>query len=260
MESFNKLIEIIKILRSPNGCPWDREQNLYSLKNSMIEEASELLDALDNKDINNIREELGDLLLHIVFHSQIASEEGYFSIDDVVFGINNKLIRRHPHVFDKESIKTAEEVMVRWHQIKEEENKGKEKPKSILDKVPKNLPSVMQAEKLQKKAAKAGFDWDNVNCIFEKIEEELRELKEACNNENKENIQEEIGDFFFSVINLARHLKVDSDEAVRMCNKKFRNRFAFIEENLAKENKSINDTSIEEMDLLWNKAKKEGIK
>ena len=179
MNEFDRLVDIVKKLRAPEGCPWDRKQTLYSLKDALLEETCELIDALDNKDIENIKEELGDVLLHVVFHSQTACEDGLFNIEDVARGINEKLIRRHPHVFKNEHYETAEQVKERWDEIKKEENKDKKVPESVLDKVPRSLPSLMQAEKLQKKASKYGFDWDNPEQVFEKLQEELNELQEA---------------------------------------------------------------------------------
>lgn len=203
MNEFDKLIDIVKKLRAPDGCPWDRKQTLYSLKDALIEETCELIDALDNKDIENIKEELGDVLLHVVFHSQTACEDGLFNIEDVICGINEKLIRRHPHVFKNEHYETAEQVKERWDEIKKEENKDKTAPDSILDKVPKSLPSLMQAEKLQKKASKYGFDWENPEQVFKKLQEELNELHDAYKEKNKEHISEELGDVIFVLSRLA---------------------------------------------------------
>lgn len=259
MNEFDRLVEIIRTLRGPDGCPWDKEQTLYSLKNALMEEAAELLDALDNKDIENIKEELGDLLLHVVFHSEAAREEGLFCIDDVAKGINEKLIRRHPHVFKEEHIETAEKVKERWDKIKEEENKNKEKTKSVLDKVPRNLPSLMQAEKLRNKAAKYGFDWNNADEVFMKLDEELKELKEAYREGSADHIREELGDVIFVMANLASHLKVDADESLRKANDKFRRRFSYVEQTLLNKYKDLKEASIEEMENCWQEAKRKGI-
>lgn len=259
MQEFDRLVEIVKRLRAPDGCPWDKKQTLYSLKDAIMEEAAELVDALDNKDIENIKEELGDVLLHVVFHSETASESGLFNIEDVAKGINEKLIRRHPHVFKDEHYETAEEVKVRWDKIKEEENKNKKMPESVLDKVPRNLPSLLQAEKLQKKASKYGFDWDNAEQVFDKLQEELNELKEAYHEQDKDHISEELGDVIFVLSRLASHLDISADESLRKVNNKFRMRFSYIEKALKNENKSLDDATIDEMEAKWQEAKSKGL-
>ena len=255
MQEFNRLIEIVKKLRSPDGCPWDREQTLYSMKASMMEEASELLDALDNKDIENIAEELGDLLLHVVMHAQIAEESGLFTLEDAIRGINEKLIRRHPHVFAGAEAKTTAAVLKNWEEIKKQEKRGKPEPKSVLDKLPASMPTLMKAEKLQKKAASYGFDWDDTNAVFAKLEEEISELKEAALSGDKEKISGELGDVIFVTANLARHLGVDADESLRKTNKKFRDRFYYIENALAEKRARLEDAQVEKMEELWREAK-----
>lgn len=255
MKEFDDLTEIIKILRSPDGCPWDREQTLYSLKSAMMEEAAELLDALDNKDIENIKEELGDLLLHVVMHSRIAEEENIFSLDDVIKNLNDKLVRRHPHVFGDEKIHTASAVIKRWDEVKATEMKSKPKLKSVLDKTPNNLPTLMKSENLQKRAAKYGFDWENPDDVFRKLDEEVAELKVAYQKGDMEEAGKELGDVIFSAVNLARHLKISADESLRKTNTKFKNRFSYIEEQLEKKGKNLKDATLEEMDALWNEAK-----
>lgn len=259
MQEFDRLVEIVKRLRAPDGCPWDKKQTLYSLKDAIMEEAAELVDALDNKDIENIKEELGDVLLHVVFHSETASEEGLFNIEDVAKDINEKLIRRHPHVFKDEHYETAEEVKIRWDKIKEEENKNKKIPASVLDKVPRNLPSLLQAEKLQKKASKYGFDWDNAEQVFDKLQEELNELKEAYLEQDKEHISEELGDVIFVLSRLASHLNISADESLRKVNNKFRLRFSYIEKALKDENKSLDNATKDEMEAKWQEAKSKGL-
>lgn len=259
MKEFDRLVEIVKRLRAPDGCPWDKKQTLYSLKDAIMEEAAELVDALDNKDIENIKEELGDVLLHVVFHSETASESGLFNIEDVAKGINEKLIRRHPHVFKDEHYETAEEVKVRWDKIKEEENKNKKMPESVLDKVPRNLPSLLQAEKLQKKASKYGFDWDNAEQVFDKLQEELNELKEAYYEQDKDHISEELGDVIFVLSRLASHLDISADESLRKVNNKFRMRFSYIEKALKNENKTLDKATIDEMEAKWQEAKSKGL-
>ncbi len=259
MNEFDKLVDIVKKLRAPDGCPWDRKQTLYSLKDALLEETCELIDALDNKDIENIKEELGDVLLHVVFHSQTACEDGLFNIEDVTRGINEKLIRRHPHVFKDEHYETAEQVKERWEEIKKEENKNKTAPQSVLDKVPKSLPSLMQAEKLQKKASKYGFDWENPEQVFEKLQEELSELHEAYKENNKEHISEELGDVIFVLSRLASHLDISADESLRKVNKKFRRRFGFVEKALKETGKTLETASINEMEEKWQEAKRKGL-
>ena len=259
MNEFDKLIDIVKKLRAPDGCPWDRKQTLYSLKDALIEENCELIDALDNKDIENIKEELGDVLLHVVFHSQTACEDGLFNIEDVICGINEKLIRRHPHVFKNEHYETAEQVKERWDEIKKEENKDKTAPDSILDKVPKSLPSLMQAEKLQKKASKYGFDWENPEQVFKKLQEELNELHDAYKEKNKEHISEELGDVIFVLSRLATHLDISADESLRKVNNKFRRRFGFIEKSLKETGRTLETTTVAEMEEKWQEAKRKGL-
>lgn len=259
MNEFDKLVDIVRTLRAPNGCPWDRKQTLYSLKDALLEETCELIDALDNKDIENIKEELGDVLLHVVFHSQTASEDGLFNIEDVARGINEKLIRRHPHVFKNEHYETAEQVKERWDEIKKEENKDKTAPESVLDKVPKSLPSLMQAEKLQKKASKYGFDWDNPEQVFEKLQEELNELHDAYKEKDKEHISEELGDVIFVLSRLASHLDISADESLRKVNNKFRRRFGFIEKALKETGKTLETSSVAEMEEKWQEAKRKGL-
>lgn len=259
MNEFDKLVDIVRTLRAPNGCPWDRKQTLYSLKDALLEETCELIDALDNKDIENIKEELGDVLLHVVFHSQTASEDGLFNIEDVARGINEKLIRRHPHVFKNEHYETAEQVKERWDEIKKEENKDKTAPESVLDKVPKSLPSLMQAEKLQKKASKYGFDWDNPDQVFEKLQEELNELHDAYKEKDKEHISEELGDVIFVLSRLASHLDISADESLRKVNNKFRRRFGFIEKALKETGKTLETSTVAEMEEKWQEAKRKGL-
>ena len=259
MNEFDKLIDIVKKLRATDGCPWDRKQTLYSLKDALIEETCELIDALDNKDIENIKEELGDVLLHVVFHSQTACEDGLFNIEDVICGINEKLIRRHPHVFKNEHYETAEQVKERWDEIKKEENKDKTAPDSILDKVPKSLPSLMQAEKLQKKASKYGFDWENPEQVFKKLQEELNELHDAYKEKNKEHISEELGDVIFVLSRLATHLDISADESLRKVNNKFRRRFGFIEKSLKETGRTLETTTVAEMEEKWQEAKRKGL-
>ncbi|WP_139492588.1 nucleoside triphosphate pyrophosphohydrolase [Brevibacillus dissolubilis] len=252
---FSYLKEIIAVLRSPEGCPWDRKQTHQTLRKYLIEEAYEVLEAIDNDDLDALSDELGDLLLQIMLHSQIASEDGYFTIEDVIANINSKMIRRHPHVFGEASADNAEEVVVNWQQIKEQEKAEKgidTTEESKLAGIPRELPALMYAAKLQKKAAEVGFDWDNIADVFSKIEEEYNEVKTAKPEEQAG----ELGDLLFAVVNLARFLKVDPEEALRMTNQKFHTRFAHIEMRLREAGRTFAETSLEEMDKWWDEAKK----
>ncbi|MDY6820563.1 MAG: nucleoside triphosphate pyrophosphohydrolase [Deferribacterota bacterium] len=251
-EQFDKLVNIVKKLRGPEGCPWDRKQNLYSLKSNIIEEAYELVDALDRKDIENIKEELGDLLLHVIFHSVIAEEENLFKLTDVINGLINKLITRHPHVFGEQKIDTVEGVLINWEKIKKKEKKNS---KSIVDGLPRSLPAIEKAKKIQKKASYVGFDFPNKKECLKKIDEELCELKEGINNKNRSEIFEELGDLLFSIINLSRLLDINAEEALRFANKKFMDRIRLIEDKLTKDNKSIEEIDPAERDRLWEETK-----
>lgn len=252
MENFKKLVEIMESLRSENGCPWDRIQTHDSLKRYLLEEAYELIEAIEKKDYKAIREELGDLLLQIVFHAQIAKESGHFSIDDVIETISNKMIRRHPHVFGEAKFKTPEEVLNQWDDRKKEEGKLRE---TILEGIPINLPALLRAYKIQSRVAKVGFDWDNIEGVLKKIEEEFAELKEAVNLKEKQQIEEEIGDMLFSIVNLARFLKIDPETALRKTNRKFEDRFSKLEQLAKQKGKSLKEMSLREMDELWEEIK-----
>ncbi len=256
MKEFDRLIEIVTTLRAPDGCPWDRDQNLYSLKDKMIEEAYELLDAIDNKDIDNIHEELGDLTLHIVMHSLIAEEENLFTIKDVLNRISDKMVRRHPHVFGDEDITKTEDVVKRWDEIKKIEKKGKVS-NSILDNVPVSLPSLLKSSKMQKIASKVGFDWKNINDVILKLEEEIGELKSAIANQDKENIEEEIGDILFATVNISNHLKISPDNALRQTNNKFYKRFNYIEKHIQSIGKTFEECSLDELEEIYQIGKKE---
>ncbi len=252
----NKLIDILAKLRAPNGCPWDREQTHQSLVEHLNEEVAELADAIEDDNSKDICEELGDILLQVVFHSQIAQEKNDFNFDDVVQCISEKMIRRHPHVFGEKSAETAEEVIGIWEKIKKKE-KG-EKRKSIMDGVPRSLSALQQARKVQKKAAHYGFDWIKEEDIIKKIEEELDEVKDALKQGNKKEIDEEIGDLLFAVVNLSRYRKgYSAEHLLRNGVNKFKQRFRYIENELIKKGKSLEDSDIEEMEILWNKSKKE---
>ena len=251
-KKFKELVDIVKTLRGPFGCPWDKEQTLYSLKANIVEEVYELIDALDTKDIENIKEELGDLLLHVIFHSILAEEEGLFTLQAVIENIKEKLIKRHPHVFGDLKVKDSAEVLKNWEKLKKIEKNNR---KSILDSIPKSLPSIEKALKLQKRTKAVGFDFANIDDALDKVEEEIKELKYSIKCEDKELIGEELGDLLFSIINIARLLNINPDEALRGANQKFINRIKFIEKKLTLSNKSIENTSLDELNNLWEKSK-----
>jgi len=247
------LVEIMATLRGPGGCPWDREQTRESLKPFLIEEAYEVLEALDQKDRQKLQEELGDLLLQVIFHAQVASEREEFTITDVLQTVSEKLVRRHPHVFGETRAETAEAVLHTWERLKQEERGGVQKA-SALDGVPKTLPALLRAQRLQDKAARVGFDWGETAAVIQKLEEELAELKAAM-GKGAEVMEEELGDLLFSLVNLARFLHLNAEEALRKCIEKFIHRFRYIEEVIAQRGKSLEESSLEEMDALWQEAK-----
>ncbi|WP_022846545.1 MULTISPECIES: nucleoside triphosphate pyrophosphohydrolase [unclassified Desulfurobacterium] len=255
MYKFEDLVKIMETLRSKNGCPWDRKQTYETLLPYLLEETYEYIDAVKEKDYENMKEELGDILLQVVFHSQIAKEENRFSIDDVVDEICRKLIFRHPHVFgNRKDIKDAQDVLKAWDEFKKAEGKNR---KSMLDGIPRSLPSLERALKLQKRAAKVGFDWEKAEDVIKKIKEELREVEGAITKGNKEHIEEEIGDLLFAIVNLSRFLQVNPAVALHRTNEKFVKRFSKMEELAEKEGKSLSEMSIEEMEKLWEITKKE---
>ena len=254
--AFARLVEIMARLRAPGGCPWDREQNFDTIKPYLIEETYEVLDAIDARDWDGLAEELGDLLLQPVFFAQMAAEEGKFDIADSLDAINSKLVRRHPHVFADGDAKTADDVKRRWDEIKAEEKSAVEKPKGLLDGVSRSTPALVEAQHIASRAAGAGFDWENVDQVFEKLDEELRELHAARSvPEDRASIEGELGDLLFVIVNLARFLKVDPEQALRKTNAKFRRRFAHVESGLAAQGKTPGDATIEEMEALWQQAK-----
>lgn len=264
-KNFNELVAVMERLRAPGGCPWDREQTYASLAQYLLEECYETFDAIQETDATgdtkNLREELGDVLLQVVFHSTIAAERGDFTIDEVVKGVTEKLILRHPHVFGEDELATAADVLNNWDKLKahEREKSGKaaKEKDSILDDVPVHFPALLEGLKLTKKAGKAGFDWEDVGQIFDKLNEELDELNSAIANDEQEKIEEEIGDLLFVVINLARKLDVEPETALKKTNRKFRARFGYIEKQLKECGRSPQESNIEEMDALWNEAKKQ---
>ncbi|EOU1912069.1 nucleoside triphosphate pyrophosphohydrolase [Clostridium perfringens] len=253
-KDFQDLLDIIETLRNPGGCPWDREQTHESLKSALLEECYEVIDAIENKDEDALIEELGDVLLQVIFHASIGKEDGYFDIMDVIGGISNKMINRHPHVFGNEEANTSEQVLVNWDEIKKGE-KGIKTLTEEMQNIAKSLPATTRAYKVQKKAKKVGFDWDDVNCAMDKVKEELNEIKEVYNCEDKSIIEGEVGDLLFACINVARFLEVDGELALDKTIKKFIKRFSYIENEAIKNNKNLKDMTLEEMDKLWEEAK-----
>ncbi len=252
-EAFDKLVGVVKRLRAPDGCPWDRKQTLYSLKQNVIEEVFEFIDALDRRDVENIKEELGDMLLHVIFHSIIAEEDGLFTLDDVINGIRDKLIRRHPHVFGNVKVNSVDEVLKNWESIKSSEHP--EKRRHYLDDVPASLPPIERALKLQKKARKVGFDWSSADECFDKVMEEVGELKEALKKKDRKRIEHELGDLMFAIVNLSRFVDVDPSEALRMASLRFKRRFDCVEDRLKEMGKGLEDATLEEMERQWQRCK-----
>jgi tetrapyrrole methylase family protein/MazG family protein len=244
-ENFQKLVDLVAKLRVE--CPWDREQTNQSIKKNLIEEAYELLEAIEENDNEKMIEELGDLLLQVVFHSQIKKDEGSFDINTVIEKLIEKLIRRHPHVFGNSNVKTQEEVLKQWDEIKRKEKE------SIFDGIPKRMPALMRAVKVQNRAAKVGFEWENIDQVWKKVEEELNELKEAKTQQEKVH---ELGDLLIAVTNLARFMKVDPEEALHLSVDRMIKRFSYIEKKTKEMGKSLEEMSLSEMDNLWNEAKK----
>jgi len=253
-KDFYDLIQIIQTLRGQNGCPWDIEQTHNSIKNQLLEESYEVIEAIENDDIDSLIEELGDVLLHVVFHSVIASEDGYFNVYDVIEGITRKMIYRHPHVFGDESKSSSEEVLKSWEDIKRKE-KNFETLTEEMRSIAKTLPALVKASKVQKKAAKVEFDFNSVIEAAKKVEEELIEVLDVYKTNNKAKILEEVGDLFFACVNVARLLNVDGEEALSKATKKFIDRFSFVELESLKEGKNLEDLSNEEMNILWEKSK-----
>ena len=256
-EKFQALIAIMARLRAPGGCPWDREQTFDTIKPYTLEETYEVLDAIDRRDWPELSEELGDFLLQAVFYAQMASEQSLFRIEDSLDAINQKLVRRHPHVFGEESAESAGDVKRIWGKVKaaEKKEKGKEET-SILASVPRALPALVEAQQIASRAAHVGFDWENPDQVIEKLHEELAEFDEARRNTSQEELENELGDMLFVLVNLARFVKVDPEQALRKTNAKFRERFGYIERRLAERGKTLEQSNIEEMEALWQEAKK----
>jgi tetrapyrrole methylase family protein / MazG family protein len=262
-KAFDDLVAVMARLRAPGGCPWDREQTYASLSQYLLEEAYETFDAIQDADATgdtaHLQEELGDLLLQVVFHSTIGAEKGDFTIDDVSAGVTQKLVLRHPHVFGDAKLERAEDVLDNWDLLKKNEREASGKKakqrESILDEVPIHFPALLEALKVTTKAAKVGFDWRNKEDVFEKMSEEVDELHDAIESGEREKIDEEIGDLLFVIVNLARKLDIEPETALKRSNRKFRRRFRFIEMELKSAGKELESSDLDEMDALWNTAK-----
>lgn len=253
---FETLIEIIATLRGENGCPWDREQTHISLKSTLIEETYETVEAIDAGNPDKLKEELGDLLLNIMLQAQIAAENDDFDICDVIDTLNEKLIRRHPHVFGNVNVENAEDVVKNWEQIKSQES-GYEDRKSVLDGIPNALPALLRGQKIQKRAARVGFDWNNITEVIAKVDEELIEVKESLQTNDPDTIEMEIGDLLFAVVNLCRFVELQAEETLRKSNRKFIARFKRMENELEKQGKSLTDQTLVELDEMWEEVKKD---
>jgi XTP/dITP diphosphohydrolase len=248
LAAFNRLLDIMDELREK--CPWDKKQTLESLRHLTIEETYELADAILENDLQEVKKELGDVLLHIVFYAKIGSEKNAFDIGDVANSISDKLIHRHPHIYGDVVVENEEDVKRNWEQLKLKEGKS-----SVLEGVPKNLPAVVKASRIQEKVAGVGFDWEKPEQVWEKVQEELTELNEEIKEGNKENTEKEFGDVLFSMINYARFIDVNPENALEKTNKKFINRFQYLEKSAKKEGKELSDMSLSEMDVYWEKSK-----
>lgn len=248
-EHFGRLYNIMRELRSK--CPWDREQTHDSLRQYLLEEVYEVLETLDAKHYEELRKEMGDLLLQILFHSRIASEENVFTLLDVIQSLNDKLIRRHPHVFGDVEAHTADKVLQNWEQIKLKESDRK----SVLDGVPKVMPALVRAYRIQEKASRVGFDWGDISDVWPKVFEELRELQEAAKTMKREEIEDEMGDVLFSIVNISRFLSVNPEDALRGTIEKFNRRFRYVEQKFSEQNRDMKKATLEEMDVFWNEAK-----
>lgn len=249
LQAFGRLLDIMDDLRAK--CPWDMKQTLETLRPLTIEETYELGDAILDNDLEEVRKELGDIMLHMVFYAKIGSEKNAFDIADVLNGICEKLISRHPHIYGDVEVADEEDVKANWEKLKLKEGK-----KSVLEGVPKSLPAMIKATRIQEKARGIGFDWEETSQVWEKVDEELHELKAEIAAGNQEKTEEEFGDFLFSIINLSRFLKVDPESALERTNKKFIKRFQYLEEQASKNGKSLGDMTLAEMDVFWNEAKK----
>jgi len=255
-KAFDQLIRVMERLRGPRGCPWDREQTRKSLKPFLLEEAYEVIEAIEEKDAGALKEELGDLLFQVVFHAQIAREKGEFSMNDILVSLRNKMIRRHPHVFAGAKVGTAKEALGRWEKLKQKEKKGKTR-ESVLDGVPRQLPALIRAGQLQSRAARVGFDWSEFGPVWKKVREELGEAEAAIREKKPASIEAELGDLLFALVNAGRFLGVDPEEALRKTNDRFTDRFRSMEKRSKRAGRHLSELSLGEMDRLWEAAKKQ---
>jgi len=253
MMKFDELVDIVAKLRGPGGCPWDREQTGETLKPFLVEEFYELIDAIDENDNDGIKEEMGDLLFQIVLQSQLFSEEGEFDVHEVVDGIARKMVKRHPHVFGDKVFETSGEVEEWWKEHKRNEGKGHD---SAIGGVPRSLPALLRAQKIQLKASKVGFDWERIDDAFGKIEEEIKEFREAVQRNDRDEIEDELGDLFFVLVRIANFVDVKPEDALQRTIRKFISRFSYVENEAAKQGRKLSDMELAEMDVLWNEAKK----
>ena len=265
-EAMTRLAAIVKVLRSPEGCPWDKTQTHQTLTRGMVEEAYEVVQAIEDGDMENLREELGDVLLQVLMHSEIADEEGMFSLREVAEDESEKMLRRHPHVFAEKlenqgenSCMSVDNVLDLWENIKSVEKSSRTVNQAMED-IPRSLPALLRAEKVQKKAAKVGFDWPDVSGAFDKTDEEISELKEAFSKQQgRERLAEELGDLLFAVVNVSRFLDIDPEDALNAASRKFMDRFAYVEKTAAAAGRRLEDMSLAEMDVLWDQAKENNL-
>ncbi|MFQ5561767.1 MAG: nucleoside triphosphate pyrophosphohydrolase [Nitrospinota bacterium] len=255
-KTFSEFVELMKVLRGEGGCPWDREQTHQSIKTNLIEEAYEVLEAIEEENPEKLKEELGDLLLQVVFHATIAEESKTFTAGDVIEAIYQKMVRRHPHVFNGVDVENSKEVLSQWEKIKKSEA-GKEGRKSLLDGVPKEMPALLRANRVQEKAARAGFDWEHADQVFKKVEEEMGEFREAFMKKNNEEMEDELGDLLFSLVNIARFIEVSPEDALKKTIQRFTQRFHFIERAVAGRHREVSDCTLEELETFWKEAKLE---
>ncbi len=251
--TFEDLVALMERLRSPQGCPWDREQTYQTLRQYVIEEAYEVVDAIDRDDRDALREEIGDMLLQSVFLAQLSTEEGGFRIEDSITAIHDKLVRRHPHVFGEIEADTAEEVLTNWEKLKRTERE--EKKESFFSSIPQPLPALLKAVRITGKAARVGFDWDRTEDVLAKLDEEIAEFREALRSDDREHVQSELGDILFTIANIARKLDLDAENALQETNRKFIHRFTWIEERLKEQGRTVEESTLEELDALWDEAK-----
>ena len=254
-KELEELLSTFRSLRDPDtGCAWDREQTFKSIASCAIEEAYEVADAIDREDFKSLKSELGDLFFQVVFHAEMANEKGIFNLKDVINELNDKLVRRHPHVFSNQNALSSEESLTIWEDIKAQERKT-QKLDSLMDDVPKNLPSLLRAKKLQKRAARVGFDWKDANKVIDKIEEELEELKIEHSKNNKDKLAEEVGDILFTIVNLTRHYDLDPEDIMRRSNLKFEQRFKAMEKYAEQNNLELKGMSVDQLENVWQKIK-----